>query len=112
MTLKTPTAIIVYVANMPGFSQIRSQISFFLYSPCHYMRAWIRILEAPSCYEHAEVPHRQRESPQYKHRLQLSLNLQDSPGFLATGRLYYNGIIGSESADPSSVVLQQITYWW
>ena len=23
----------------------------FLYSPCHYMRAWIHILDAPSCYE-------------------------------------------------------------
>ena len=25
--------------------------SFFLYSPCHYMRAWIRVLDAPGCYE-------------------------------------------------------------
>ena len=25
--------------------------SFFLYSPCHYMRAWIRILDVPGCYE-------------------------------------------------------------
>ena len=24
--------------------------SFFLYSPCHYMRAWIRILDARGCY--------------------------------------------------------------
>ena len=27
--------------------------SFFLYSPYHYMRAWIRVLDAPSCYERA-----------------------------------------------------------
>ena len=27
--------------------------SFFLYSSCHYMRAWIHILDAPICYERA-----------------------------------------------------------
>ena len=27
--------------------------SFFLYSPCHYMRAWICVLDAPGCYERA-----------------------------------------------------------
>ena len=26
--------------------------SFFLYSPCHCVGAWIRVLDAPSCYEH------------------------------------------------------------
>ena len=26
---------------------------FFLYSPCHYMRAWIRLLDVPGCYERA-----------------------------------------------------------
>ena len=25
--------------------------SFFLYSQCHYMRAWIRVLDKPGCYE-------------------------------------------------------------
>ena len=25
--------------------------TIFLYSPCHYMRAWIRVLDAPGCYE-------------------------------------------------------------
>ena len=29
--------------------------SFFLYSPCHYMRAWIRFLDAPGCYELAAL---------------------------------------------------------
>ena len=29
------------------------QTVIFLYSPCHYMRAWIHILDAPSCYERA-----------------------------------------------------------
>ena len=29
------------------------RLSFFLYSPCHYMRAWIRILDAPGCHERA-----------------------------------------------------------
>ena len=29
--------------------------SFFLYSPCHYMRAWIRILDAPGYYERAAL---------------------------------------------------------
>ena len=28
------------------------QMIIFLYSPYHYMRAWIRVLDAPSCYEH------------------------------------------------------------
>ena len=27
--------------------------TIFLYSPCHYMRAWIRVLEAPVCSERA-----------------------------------------------------------
>ena len=27
--------------------------TIFLYSPCHYMRAWIHVLEAPGCYEPA-----------------------------------------------------------
>ena len=27
--------------------------NIFLYSPCHYMRAWIRILDAHGCYERA-----------------------------------------------------------
>ena len=25
--------------------------SFFLYNPCHYMRAWIHVLDVPGCYE-------------------------------------------------------------
>ena len=25
----------------------------FLYSPCHYMRPWIHVLDAPGCYERA-----------------------------------------------------------
>ena len=25
----------------------------FLYSPCHYMRAWIRVLDVPGCYKRA-----------------------------------------------------------
>ena len=29
--------------------------SFFLYSPCHYMRVWIRVLDAPGCYERAAL---------------------------------------------------------
>ena len=27
------------------------QMIIFLYSPCPYMRAWIHVLDAPSCYE-------------------------------------------------------------
>ena len=27
----------------------------FSYSPCHYMRAWIRVLDAPGCYEQAAL---------------------------------------------------------
>ena len=36
--------------------------TIFLYSPCHYMRAWIRVLDAPSCYEHAAWPELERKS--------------------------------------------------
>ena len=54
------------------------------------------------------------------HRLQLSLNLRDSPGFLATvprpGRLYYNCIIGPGRGPDTSintvVVVQIVTYLW
>ena len=54
------------------------------------------------------------------HRLQLSLNLRDSPRFLATvprpGRLYYNCIIGPGRGPDTSintvVVVQLVTYWW
>ena len=54
------------------------------------------------------------------HRLQLSLNLRDSPEFLATvprpGRLYYNCIIGPgrgpDTGINTVVVVQLITYWW
>ena len=34
--------------------------SFFLYSPCHYMRAWIHILDAHGCYECGEKVHTTR----------------------------------------------------
>ena len=27
------------------------QTIIFLYSPCHYMRAWIHVLDVPGCYE-------------------------------------------------------------
>ena len=37
--------------------------SFFLYSLCHYMRAWICVLDAPGCYEHAVWA---EKSPHYK----------------------------------------------
>ena len=54
------------------------------------------------------------------HRLQLSLNLRDSPGFLAIvprpGRLFYNCIIGPGRGPDTStntvVIVQLITYWW
>ena len=29
--------------------------SSYNYSPCHYMRAWIRVLDAPGCYERAAL---------------------------------------------------------
>ena len=32
------------------------QTVIFLYSPCHYMRAWIRISDAPGCYERDKRP--------------------------------------------------------
>ena len=38
---------ILYVYTMKNTFQIDS----FLYSPCHYMRAWIHILYATGCYE-------------------------------------------------------------
>ena len=41
-------------SHMPGFlreSQIFFRATSFLYSPCHYMRAWICVLDTPS-YEH------------------------------------------------------------
>ena len=55
-----------------------------------------------------------------EHRLQLSLNLRDSPGFLAIvprpGRLFYNCIIGPGRGPDTSintvVIVQLITYWW
>ena len=54
------------------------------------------------------------------HRLQLSLNLRDSPGFLAIvprpRRLFYNCIIGPGRGPDTSintvVIVQLITYWW
>ena len=43
--------IILYTTkNINFFRQ-----SFFLYSPCYYMRAWIRVLDAPGCYERAAL---------------------------------------------------------
>ena len=56
----------------------------------------------------------------HTHRLQLSLNLRDSPGFLATvprpGRLYNNCIIGPGRGPDTSintvVVVQLVTYLW
>ena len=50
------------------------------------------------------------------HRLQLSLNLRDSPGFLATvlrpGRLYYNCIIGPGRGPNTSINTVVVYYWW
>ena len=54
------------------------------------------------------------------HRLQLSLNLRDSPEFLATvprpGRLYYKCIIGPgrgpDTGINTVVVVQLVTYLW
>ena len=42
--------IIIYIQRKIFFRR-----SFFLYSPCHYMRAWIRVLDAPGCYERAAL---------------------------------------------------------
>ena len=58
------------------------------------------------------------ENKSLRHRLQLSLNLRDSPGFLATvprpGRLYYNCIIGPgrgpDTGINTVVVVQLVTY--
>ena len=44
------TSYTTYIYNEKYFSDDHYS---FLYSPCHYMRAWIRILDAPGCYEHA-----------------------------------------------------------
>ena len=35
--------------------------TIFLYSPCHYVRAWIRVLEAPGSYERAARAERKSE---------------------------------------------------
>ena len=40
--------ILVYIQQKIFF-----RATIFLYSLCHYMRAWIRVLEAPGCYERA-----------------------------------------------------------
>ena len=40
--------LIIYIQRKIFF-----RATIFLYSPCHYMRAWIRVLEAPGCYERA-----------------------------------------------------------
>ena len=42
--------IIIYIQRKIFFRR-----SFFLYSRCHYMRAWIRVLDAPGCYEQAAL---------------------------------------------------------
>ena len=42
------TIVIIYIQRKIFFRR-----SFFLYSPCHYMRAWIRVFDAPGCYERA-----------------------------------------------------------
>ena len=42
--------IIIYIQRKIFF-----RATIFLYSPCHYMRAWIRVLEAPGCYERAAL---------------------------------------------------------
>ena len=36
--------------------------TIFLYSPCHYMRACIRVLDAPGCYERAARAELERKS--------------------------------------------------
>ena len=42
--------ILVYIQRKVYF-----RATIFLYSPCHYMRAWIRVLDAPGCYEQAAL---------------------------------------------------------
>ena len=55
-----------------GVTQTGNLLGKCLMSDCyyehwyHYMRAWIRILHALSCYEHVAALRRQRESPHYK----------------------------------------------
>ena len=48
--------------------------SFFLiYSPCHYTRAWIRVLDAPGCYERAARAER-KSALYYTTRLRIGQN--------------------------------------
>ena len=49
--------LVLYITNLLYYIQrkIFFRRSFFLYSPCHYMRAWIRVLDVPGCYERAAL---------------------------------------------------------
>ena len=51
-------SVVIYIQRKIFFRR-----SFFLYSPCHYMRAWICVLDEPGCYERAA---RAERSPHYK----------------------------------------------
>ena len=48
--LKNEVDVIYHTINM--YNQKYFSADLFSYSPCHYMRAWIRVLDEPSCYEH------------------------------------------------------------
>ena len=51
---KHPTLLMLFGVSLRGTKRFYYTIfraTIFLYSPCHYMRAWICILDAPGCYE-------------------------------------------------------------
>ena len=50
VVLCVSSKIVIYIQRKIFF-----RATIFLYSPCHYMRAWIRVLEAPGCYERAAL---------------------------------------------------------
>ena len=45
--------IIIIYYNIQRKIFFRATIFLYTSSPCHYMRAWIRVLDAPGCYEHS-----------------------------------------------------------
>ena len=46
--------LLYYIRSTPDYMQrkIFFRVIIFLYSPCHYKRSWIHVLDAPNCYEH------------------------------------------------------------
>ena len=53
--LKDGLDAVIYVVIYTTKKNIFQTVILLIYSLCHYMRAWIRVLDAPGCYERATL---------------------------------------------------------